>query len=210
MTVVATVVFGVGVLAGLGVVAGAVLALLGAVAMVTLVRLARVGPTDPLPGQVEDFLHPSHRRAWVRETTRTLLGLAGTLAGAQLVVANAATLAHRWGVPDAVIGFTLVALGTSLPELVTAVQAQRRGESDLLVGNLLGSNLFNSLIGGAIVGLAATTPNRLGNGYPAVAAMVGVSLLAWLLLFRGYRVNRIEGLILIIAYAATLPLLGSP
>src|SRR5256885_566322 len=82
------------------------------------------------------------------EILRALWGLVGTLAGAQLVVTQAATLAHRWGMSDAVIGFTLVALGTSLPELVTAIQAQRRGESDLLIGNLLGSNLFNSLIGG--------------------------------------------------------------
>src|SRR5438477_580567 len=85
---------------------------------------------------------------------RAVLGLAGTVAGAQLVVAGAAGAARHLGVSQALIGFTVVALGTSLPELVTAIQAQRRNDSDLLVGNLLGSNLFNSLAGGALVGLA--------------------------------------------------------
>ena len=77
----------------------------------------------------------------------------------------------------------------------------------LLVGNLLGSNLFNSLIGGAVVGLAAGRSAIAGFEYAAVAAMLGVSALAWLLLFRGYRVSRPEGLILVGAYLAALPLL---
>ena len=124
------------------------------------------------------------------------------------MVASAATLAHRWGVSDAIIGYTLVALGTSLPELVTAIQAQRRRDSDLLVGNLLGSNLFNCLIGGAVVGLSAAGTTVPSIAYPALAAMAGVSVLAWLLLFRGRRVTRVEGVILIAAYLATLPLLG--
>jgi cation:H+ antiporter len=206
-TIAATVAFAALALVGLTFVAGIVLAALGAAAMVLLVHLARTRTGDPLPGEVVQFLDPAPSRSWLRETLRALLGLAGTLAGAQLVVANATTLAHRWGVSDAVIGFTVVALGTSLPELVTAIQAQRRRESDLLVGNLLGSNLFNSLIGGAIVGLSASS-DTAGIAYPAIAAMVGVSLLAWLLLFRGHRVNRIEAGILIAAYLGTLPLLS--
>jgi cation:H+ antiporter len=207
VTVLATAVFGGLALLGLTLVAGVALAVLGAAAMVLLVRLARTGPGDPMQDEVVEFLEPAPRRRWLLETGRALLGLAGTLAGAQLVVAAATTLAQRWGVSDAVIGFTLVAFGTSLPELVTAIQAQRRRESDLLVGNLLGSNLFNSLIGGAIVGLFASSTESSVT-YPAIAAMIGISLLAWLLLFRGYRVNRIEGGILIAAYAATLPLVG--
>lgn len=208
VAVLAMVVFAGFALAGLGMLAGVVLAGLGVAATVLLVRLARVRPGDPLPGEVAQFLQPSPSYGWVREILRALLGLAGTLAGAQIVVSQAATLAHRWGMSDAVIGFTVVALGTSLPELVTAIQAQRRGESDLLIGNLLGSNLFNSLIGGSIVGLSAASSRTSGVGYPALAAMVGVGVLAWLLLFRGHRVNRIEGAILGAAYLATLPLLG--
>jgi len=110
------------------------------------------------------------------------------------------------GVPQTVVGFTLVALGTSLPELVTAVQAQRRRNADLLVGNLLGSNLFNSLTGGAIVGLADHSPAHIG--YSVLAAMVAVILLTWLVLYRRYRVSRIEAALLLVAYLLTLPLIS--
>jgi cation:H+ antiporter len=93
-----------------------------------------------------------------------------------------------------------------LPELVTSVQAQRRRNADLLVGNLLGSNLFNSLAGGTLVGLAAPSPARIG--YPVLAAMVAVILLTWLVLYRRYRVSRIEAALLLVAYLLTLPLIS--
>jgi cation:H+ antiporter len=142
------------------------------------------------------------------EIVRTLLGLAGTLAGAELLVVNASALAGRLGVPQVVIGFTVVALGTSLPELVTSVQAQRRGESDLLVGNLLGSNMFNALFGGGLVGLAARTPGAGGAGVAVLVVMVLVSVLAWGLLVRGLRFTRPEAAILLTVYVLTVPLLA--
>jgi cation:H+ antiporter len=211
-------------LVGLGRGAGVVLSVASVAALVVLVRLARVGAADPMPGEVDEFLaestaagaaHPpqatvKHRgpqpRYLSREALRAVLGLAGTLLGAQLLVANAATAAQRLGVPQTVVGFTLVALGTSLPELVTAVQAQRRRNADLLVGNLLGSNLFNSLTGGAIVGLADHSPAHIG--YPVLAAMVAVILLTWLVLYRRYRVSRTEAALLLVAYLLTLPLIS--
>jgi cation:H+ antiporter len=191
---------------GLGLPAGIVLGALGLLATVLLIRIARVPAADPMPDEVVAFLGP--RRRSVIEAARALLGLAGTLAGAQLVVANAATLAHHWGMSDAVIGFTVVAFGTSLPEFVTAVQAQRRGEPDLVVGNLLGSNLFNSLAGGAIVGLLDAGPARF-DAAPALLAMVAVTGLAWLVLRRGYRVSRLEGLLLIVLYGGTVPFVAA-
>ena len=150
-----------------------------------------------MSAEVGDFLdHTAPVPHLGRETLRAVAGLAGTLIGAQLLVVNAAAVAQRAGVPQTVIGFTLVALGTSLPELVTAVQAQRRRDADLLVGNLLGSNLFNSVAGGALVGLAGRDgPARLG--YPVLAAMVAVSLLTWLVLYRRYRVSRVEAVALL-------------
>lgn len=208
LTVVAGAVFGGFALFGLNRAAGITLAVFGVTAVVALVRLSRVKPGDPLPGTLAELLTPPPARAWVREPVRAVLGLAGTLAGAHLVVTGAAGLATRWGLPEELVGFTLVALGTSLPELVTAVQAQRRGQADLLVGNLLGSNLFNSLIGGAVIGLAAGTSPVHRVGYPLVATMVGVSVLAWFVLRRGYRVSRPEGFALIGVYVATLPLLA--
>jgi cation:H+ antiporter len=203
-------VFGAFALVGLKFVAGVLLAVLSIGALVLLVRLSRVPPDDPLPDDVAAFVEPAPLpgRWWV-EAQRTLLGLAATLGGAQLLVANATTLAHRWGVSDTVIGFSLVAVGTSLPELMTSVQAQRRGEGDLMVGNLLGSNLFNSLIGGAVVGLAAGGTTIAPFGFAAVTAMVGAGVLAWLLLKRGSRISRPEAAVLLCAYALILPLLIS-
>ncbi|MFD7160530.1 hypothetical protein ACFV9C_38505 [Kribbella sp. NPDC059898] len=85
------------------------------------------------------------------------------------------------------------------------MQAQRRGESDLVVGNLFGSNLFNSLIGGAVVGLASGTaaPGR------AAVALILTAGLAWALLRRGLALTRSEALVLLAAYAIAMPLLLS-
>ena len=186
-------------LTGLGRAGGVALALLAVGALVLLVRLSRGLAVDPRAGDGPPRPHVG------KELARALAGLAGTLAGAQLLVMSAADAAGRLGVPPAVIGLTVVAFGTSLPELVTAIQSQRRHQGDLLVGNLLGSNLFNSLIGGAVVGLAERgAPARLG--YPGVALMVAAALLSWLVLRRHHRVSRAEAGVLLAAYLVTLPL----
>ncbi|WP_317056292.1 calcium/sodium antiporter [Roseovarius rhodophyticola] len=78
------------------------------------------------------------------------LGLVGLPLGADLLVTNASIIAKSFGVSDAVIGLTLVALGTSLPELATTVMAARRGQADVALGNVIGSNMFNLL---AIIGI---------------------------------------------------------
>jgi cation:H+ antiporter len=215
LTVAATILFAVAAAIGLGVVTGGVLLVATIASLVVLVVLARRGAEPDLPAEVVEFLEeqpgaqsvarpPSH--GVLREVLRSAAGLGGTLLGAQLMVANAVTIAERLEVPQVVIGFTLVAIGTSLPELVTAVQAQRRGETDLLIGNLLGSNLFNSLAGGAIVGLA-TGVDAHRTGPDVLIGMVVVTLFSWALLFRGYRVSRVEAGLLLLAYLAVLPLL---
>ena len=116
-----------------------------------------------------------------------------------------------------------MALGTSLPELVTTVQAQRRGEADLVVGNLFGSNLFNSLAGGAFIGFAsgmdhpgsavvgfASGSNSPGEASVALSVtMILTGGLAWALLRRGLTLTRVEALVLLSAYILTMPLLLS-
>lgn len=205
--------------AGLKPLTGAVLAVAGLGAMFLLLRWAGSGRSNreiahdaveftQANAAVDVPVTPSRLPAWF-EPVRAILGLAGVLAGAQLLVANASAIATDLGVSQVIIGFTLVALGTSLPELVTTVQAQRRGESDLVVGNLFGSNLFNSLAGGAIVGFAS------GSATPAKAAvalsvtMILTAGLAWVLLRRGLTLTRIEAFALLAAYALTMPLLLS-
>jgi cation:H+ antiporter len=198
------------VLAGLDARSAVVLAVACAAALWLLIRWARSGRPDqgltvdaggvggdqPTPGR------------WWAEPVRALLGLAGVLLGAQLLVVSASSVAAALGVSPVVIGFTLVAIGTSLPELVTTVQAQRRGESDLVIGNLFGSNLFNSLAGGAVIGFA--DGGAAARGGPAlVAVMVLGALLAGALMFRGRSLTRRHGVLLGLAYLATVPLLLS-
>jgi cation:H+ antiporter len=175
-------------------------ALLAAVWM--LVRWGR-GDQSPSPES-----RPSGgRRRRLAELARAGLGLAGLLVGAEILVSNASAVAERLGVAPGLIGFTVLALGTSLPELVTAVAAQRRGQTDLVVGNLFGSNLFNSLAGGAIVGFA----NGRVVHHAATAALVAMALtavLAWALILRGQRVTRTEGALLLTVYLLTIPLVA--
>ena len=203
---------------GLSAVTGVVLAVLAVGAVMVLLRWAgRDRGDEVLAGEVEEFtdapatvdvpVSVSGLPGWV-EPVRTVLALAGVLCGAQLLVGNAAAIATDLGVSQVIIGFTLVAVGTSLPELVTAVAGQRRGESDLVVGNLFGSNLFNSLIAGSIVGFASgDTPARAG--VTQLVAMIFTSGLAWALLRRGLALTRVEGVALLAAYVLTLPMLLS-
>jgi cation:H+ antiporter len=208
------VLFGVLAIAGLGLGVAIALTAAGLATLWLLVRWARDGRAEAaLAEDVREFLtdeNPGVRRprGWV-EPVRAALGLAGVLAGAQLLVDGASAIAASLGVSQVVIGFTLVALGTSLPELVTSIQAQRRGESDLVVGNLFGSNLFNSLVGGAVIGFADRT-GAARAGVVLVLVMIVTAGLAWLLLSRGLRLTRFEGVVLVAAYASVLPLLLSP
>ena len=133
-------------------------------------------------------------------TVLAVLGLLGTLAGAQLLVTGATGLARSIGVPEAVIGLTIVAVGTSLPELVTSLVAARRGETDLVVGNVLGSNIFNALPVAGIAGLLDTATLS-----PAFATslwvMIGACALLAVLGLRG-AIGRVSGLALLALFVA--------
>jgi cation:H+ antiporter len=204
---------------GLTPLTGAVLGAAGVCAVFVLVRWAREGRSNEeiaeeatgftqAPATVDVPVQSSRMPSWF-EPVRAVLGLAGVLAGAQLLVSNASAIATDLGVPQVIIGFTLVALGTSLPELVTTVQAQRRGESELVVGNLFGSNLFNSLVGGAVVGIASGSAATERAAVALSVTMILTAGLAWMLLRRGLALTRVEAFVLLGAYALTMPLLLS-
>ena len=93
-----------------------------------------------------------------KAATRALVGLAFVVVSSYFIVDGAERVANALELSGGFVGFTLVALGTSAPELVTSVQAARQGETELLVGNLLGSNVFNSLAVGGIIGLVGPGP----------------------------------------------------
>ena len=145
------------------------------------------------------------------ESLRALLGLVGTLAGAQAVVLGGGAIAAAAGLSDGLVGLTLVAVGTSLPELAAAVQAVRRDETDLLVGNILGSNLFNALaVGPFVVWTGATlgqlvSPELSGRATLLMLAAVGT---VSLLLVRE-RVGRRTGIALVLGYAASIAVMAS-
>ena len=131
----------------------------------------------------------------------TLFGLVGTVLGAQLMVWGAVAIAAELGLSGGFVGFTLIALGTSLPELVTAFAAARKGETELILGNLLGSNMFNSLAVGGVVAILGA--GELNDRIPAtygVVAMVIIAAMTWVFMVTRRRVARPEAIILLGAY----------
>lgn len=145
----------------------------------------------------------------MKSVVETIMGLLGTLVGAQLMVWGALATAEDFGVTGGFIGFTLVAIGTSLPELVTAVAAARKGETELILGNLLGSNVFNSLaVGGVIAVLGAgTIDDELMRTY-GVIIMVVVSTLAWMFMVGRKRVSKPEAVVLLTTYVSAVVLIS--
>lgn len=174
-----------------------------------LALVIRRRPADPLVESTAEFATPAASRTSV-EVVRTLAGLAGTLVGAQVLLRGALDLAADAGLAEGFVGATVVAMGTSLPELVTVVQSARRKQGDLILGNLLGSNIFNALMVGGIAGIvgagALDAPRLTGL---AAGAMVVQGLVVWAMMGTGRRVTRIEGALLIGSYGALVPLLAA-
>ena len=146
--------------------------------------------------------HPAlHRPAnlWL-SLGMALGGLVLVVLGGRLLVDGAIDLARTLGIAETVIGLTIVAVGTSMPELVTSVVAARRGQSDVALGNVLGSNIYNILGIGGTVGLIAPTaiPPEIA-GFDSLV-MVGVSLLALAFARTGMRIGRREGGVLVAGY----------
>lgn len=135
-----------------------------------------------------------------------VVGLTVLVAGSQLFVEGAVTLARNFGVTEAVIGLTIVAAGTSLPELATSVVAAVKGESDVAIGNIVGSNVFNLL---GILGLtAAIVPIEIsGIGLMDAAFMLGLSVLLLPIAYSQHSISRLEGSVFLGIYGAYLCLL---
>lgn len=161
----AVVLFAIFVQGGLSVIEGVIFSVVLVAALLFL--LLGGGDDESIIGEVEEFAGEDNSIAG--EAVRTVVGLIGTVAGAWLLVWGATTLASDLGINEGFVGVTLVAIGTSLPELVTAIAAARKNQTDLIVGNLLGSNLFNSLAVGSVVAF-------LGDGSVADPSLTGLDL----------------------------------
>lgn len=121
--------------------------------------------------------------------------------GADIFVKGAVEIAERFGVSQATIGLTIVAIGTSLPELITAIVAALKKESDIVIGNVIGSNIFNIL---SILGITALISPLTGDGIKALdlVIMMAFSVIIFPLCRIGFGVSRIEGGILVLGYIA--------
>lgn len=170
------------------------------VAAMLVVRWARADKADGLmsfEGEGEE--EPSEVKL-SKEIVLGLLSLGATLLGAELLVRGGVDLAKAFGVDEAFIGMTLVAVGTSLPELATSIAGIRRQEHDMILGNVLGSNLFNALAVGGVA--ASIDPGQIDTAFRTGSiAMVICAALAGLLAFTGRQLVRWEGLILLVGYA---------
>lgn len=130
-----------------------------------------------------------------------VLGLAAIIAGGNMVVDNAELIAKAWGMSDTLVGLTIVAVGTSLPELVTSLTAARKGDSGIALGNAVGSCLFNIMF---ILGLTAvlTPVHAAAELVTDTGIMIAASVIMLILALSGKKTNRKEGLLCVLLYAA--------
>ena len=128
-----------------------------------------------------------------------ILGLAAVVFGGDMVVDNASMIAKAWGMSDTLVGLTIVAIGTSLPELVTSITASKKGDSGIALGNAVGSCLFNILF---ILGMASTlTPiNAVPELVIDAAILIAVTILILIVAKTDKKTNRMEGLICVLSY----------
>lgn len=176
-----------------------------------LVAIAYTWWTVRLAKRDERLGHEAHvdvpeirrRRSLALDLVKILAGLVVLAGASRLLVDNAVIVAKTVGLSDTVIGLTIIAAGTSMPELATSMVAAFRGQSDIALGNVLGSSLFNLLFvlgGTALVAPVSTSGLQVFD----LAALIGITLLMLPFLFTGRRVSRGEGGILFSCYIAYL------
>ncbi|MBB4659825.1 calcium/sodium antiporter [Parvularcula dongshanensis] len=186
--------------------AGAVLLSLIAAYLVLIWREAKAGENAELVAEVEEFGQAATAR-W-KPPLYLVVGLVGLPIGAQLLVENGAAIAEALGVREEVIGLTVVAFGTSLPELATVIAAAMKREADVAVGNIVGSNIFNLLFVGGVAGLVGTSAFSSEALRFDLPVMVGAALILSFLIFRRSRIGRLLGIFFTLAYVAYIAALG--
>lgn len=146
-------------------------------------------------------LDPQHPSQW-RNVLYVLIGLAGLVGGAHLMVESATAIARIWGVSEFIIGLTILAIGTSLPELASSGAAAYRGHSDIAIGNVVGSNMFNILLILGVTGLVQPLQVDYLQIRMDLLVMVSFAVLLMMMLLRSVRISQREGAVLLVAYIA--------
>ncbi|MDX1515200.1 MAG: calcium/sodium antiporter [Woeseiaceae bacterium] len=157
---------------------------------------------EPLIAEIEHspivVTEPSSRYPWLF----VLLGFVLLFAGGELTVRASVSLSEQLGISTAVIGLFVVAVGTSMPELVTSIIAAIRGESDLALGNIIGSNIFNSLIVLPASGMAGTIAVPRGGVTDLLVSLLLTAILIPIFFIGNARLGRTAGLMLLAIYVA--------
>ncbi len=159
-------------------------------------------------GRANDIVSEEDARptpwGYLRDGLFIVVGLGLLVVGSDLLVDGAVAFARRLGIPEVIIALTIISAGTSLPEVATSITAALRGQRDIAVGNVVGSNVFNLL---GVLGLSAAVapaPLELTGATLSfdIPVMVGVAVLVLPIVFTGHRIDRWEGAVLLSYYAA--------
>ena len=183
----------------LGRMEGAFLAVLFVLFLLAMLKISKSSKNDPLAEEQEAEIPTGVKNSsaiiWV------FIGLGLLLYSSDMVVESAVVIAKHYGMSDLVIGLTIIAVGTSLPELAASIASIYKGEDDMAVGNIIGSNVFNILAVMGIPGLlnpSVLSPLAMGRDF---YVMLGLSVLLLLMaLGKRRRINRIEGGILVMCF----------
>ena len=130
----------------------------------------------------------------------TILGIVGIIIGSNLVVENASAIARTMGVSESMVALTIIALGTSLPELVTSITATRKGEYDIAIGNVVGSNIFNI---GIVIGIPIALLGgiqQISINYIDLTTMIASALLLFIFSYNDKKISKYEGSIFLIIF----------
>lgn len=140
---------------------------------------------------------------WGKNIFITLIGLAAIIVGGQFVVDNGTKIAYSLGMSETLVGLTIIAIGTSLPELVTSITAALKKQSEIAIGNIIGSNIFNILF---VLGASSVISPLSVSGEVMTDVVFMIILTIVLLVFArtGYKIGKIEGIVLTIAYIVYL------
>lgn len=182
----------------LGFISGIILWALFILFFVYLLKMAKSGKSDGIVEEGE--VYDGKKDSMIKLIFITLAGMAAIVIGSDLTVDGATEIAKILGISDRIIGLTIVAFGTSLPELITSVTAGLKGKADIAIGNIVGSNIFNILFVLGTTCLIKSVPyssNFVIDGIVAIAAAV----LLFLGVVRKKQLGRMAGIIMLIAYA---------
>lgn len=178
---------------------GIILFILLLVYVLFSIRLARKQVSDPLAGEFSEEIKISKWGAW-EDIAFIVGGLVMLVFGARFLVEAAIDIAKAFGLSEAVIGLTIVAVGTSLPEFATSLVAALKKEADIAVGNIVGSNIFNIL---CILGISSAVTPLSSAGITAIdlGVMMLFALVLWIFSRTGHLLTRFEGFLMLVGYA---------